>query len=132
MNIKTRYLAAVAASIFLPGAYLEAAGTGNELLDKCIHPSRYVDGGEYTNRYSIGYCFGFIESFVATSVFSTVSMQPLYICFPFKEKFATKQLVRILVKYMKDHPEQLHESAVGLVARAFNEAFPCNDENAPD
>lgn len=106
--------------------------TGNDLLDKCIYASRYVDGGEYTKPYSIGYCFGFMNSFVQTSMFTEVSMQPLDICFPFDEKFTTKQLIRIWVKYLKNHPEQLHEPAVLLAARAFKQAFPCNDESALD
>lgn len=115
----------------LLGTENSIAFTGNDLLDKCAEAGRYVDGGEYADAGSINYCFGFIQSFVQTSIFTEGSTQPLYICFPFEDKFTLNQLVRILVKYLKEHPDQLHHQAVYLVANAFKESFPCSDEDAP-
>ena len=37
-----------------------------------------------------------------------------------------KQLVDIVTKYLKDHPEKLHMDDGRLVVDAFIDAFPCN------
>jgi hypothetical protein len=35
------------------------------------------------------------------------------------------QMARILVKWLRDHPERLHEAASFLTLDAFHDAFPC-------
>jgi len=39
----------------------------------------------------------------------------------------TGQLQKIVIKYMNEHPEDLHLAAYSLVQSAFLEAFPCED-----
>jgi hypothetical protein len=38
------------------------------------------------------------------------------------------QLARILVKWLRDHPERLHEQDFLLTFNALHEAFPCQAE----
>ncbi len=35
------------------------------------------------------------------------------------------QMVRVLVKWLRDHPERLHEPIVILSIGAFHDVFPC-------
>jgi hypothetical protein len=39
------------------------------------------------------------------------------------------QLARILVKWLRDHPERLHEPDYLLTFNAFHEAFPCQTDS---
>lgn len=37
-----------------------------------------------------------------------------------------RQILKVVTKWLNDHPEKLHFAAPGLVAAALSEAFPCN------
>lgn len=39
--------------------------------------------------------------------------------------FTVSQFQRVVTKYLKDHPEELHFGAAFLVFKALSEAFPC-------
>jgi Rap1a immunity proteins len=44
-------------------------------------------------------------------------------CFP--DKAPILQLARVLVKWLREHPEKLHELKSTLTTEAFKESFPC-------
>ena len=46
------------------------------------------------------------------------------VCLP--KGVTTEQGLKVLVKYMDDHPEELHEKTAELAARAFVKAWPCS------
>jgi hypothetical protein len=50
-------------------------------------------------------------------------------CLP--ERSSALQLARVVVKWLQNHPEQLHEHPGGLVYTALNDAFPCQTPDAP-
>jgi hypothetical protein len=50
-------------------------------------------------------------------------------CFP--EKAPVLQLGRVLVKWLRAHPERLHELKSTLTAAAFKESFPCAQTASP-
>jgi len=39
------------------------------------------------------------------------------------------QFIRVAVKYLEDHPEDLHAQAAILIQAALREAFPCTEGN---
>jgi hypothetical protein len=45
------------------------------------------------------------------------------VCIP--EKVPPLQLARVVVKWLREHPEKLHEPISGLVTDAINAGFPC-------
>ena len=88
--------------------------SGNFLLETC----------EAENPVSWDYCRAFIAG--AGDGFETGSIyggggQPF--CYP--EGNTLGQAVRIVMKYLKEHPETLHYFAAELVALALIEAWPC-------
>ena len=95
--------------------------TGNNLLRRC--------DGPYTNEtqklaYS-GFCAGYLQGLQQMHhvVIGFHKSKPLY-C----EPTATgnyEQLERVVIKWLKNNPEQLHRDARMLVTRALMEAFPC-------
>ena len=46
------------------------------------------------------------------------------VCIP-PEGVTVGQMGRVVVKYLKNHPEEEHDAAVVLVVVALREAFPC-------
>jgi len=73
------------------------------------------------------YCVGFVGGFsVGWRLAANHLKAPLpqrYFCVPFE--VSPDQEVRVLMKYIREHPERLHESAFLLMGAAFLEAFPC-------
>ena len=85
------------------------AVSGNELYSRCIH-------GPSTPQYVA--CLAYVEGTVdALSVDKTI-------CLP-ESHVTTGQVKDIIVNYLRDHPQNRHNSASLLAAIALNEAFPC-------
>jgi Rap1a immunity proteins len=49
---------------------------------------------------------------------------PTFFCEP-DDTITNGQALRVVVKFLRAHPELLHLPEVVLVVRAFSEAFPC-------
>jgi hypothetical protein len=47
----------------------------------------------------------------------------LWVCLP--RMIRNQQLMDVLIKYLRDNPEQLHQEAGLLTAVAMMKAFPC-------
>jgi hypothetical protein len=77
----------------------------------------------------ISYLSGFMEGITAVQSLytSTASGQPLtsvrIVCNP-DEGASGEQLRKIVVKYLGDHPEQLHMRPMAVVLAALGTAFP--------
>ena len=78
--------------------------TGNDLLRHCtVSPD--------------GFCAGYIGGVIDTS-------HALF-CIP--PEVPKKEIIKIIVAYLSDHPKKLGLYAPNLVIRATRTAFPCND-----
>ena len=104
----------LAASLFRPVLSSEVF-SGNELKATCNAPD---------NSYSAGICFGFVYGFAAgvNGGFYSSYIETYY-CPP--PGISAGQLRDVTVKYLNDHPEELHEYAATIVSNALSEAFPC-------
>ena len=84
--------------------------TGNDL-------KRYADEGEKNPQSIIrGVFFGYVLGAVE-------SCSPSQCCVP--EGVNNKQMVDVVVKYLKDHPEELRFPAIVLIQKAISMAWPC-------
>ena len=95
--------------------------TGNDLLQRC--------DGPYANElqklaYS-SFCTGYLQGLQQMHhvVIGFHKSPPLY-CEP-TATGSYDQLERVVIKWLKSNPEQLHRDARVLVTRALIEAFPC-------
>jgi len=75
--------------------------------DPSSHPNLY-------EAYRDGFCRGIVEG---------VSNASPKVCPP--ENSTYGQQVRVVVKYMQDHPEELHMRNTTLLEKALAKAFPC-------
>ncbi|WP_085724682.1 Rap1a/Tai family immunity protein [Pseudomonas sp. R37(2017)] len=103
---------------------------GNVLLQQCQDALNVVDGGAGKSAFGGGVCLGKIEGTLdgiemARGYYSASSGKtlPPFICPP--ESVTKEQQLRIVVKYLKENPEKLHQHEVTSIALAMASAFPC-------
>lgn len=95
--------------------------TGNDLLQRC--------DGPYTNELQklgfSSFCAGYLQGLQQMHhvVIGLHKSSPLY-CEP-TATGSYDQLERVVIKWLKNNPGQLHRDARVLVTRALMESFPC-------
>ncbi len=84
------------------------------------------------NGMNGAHCYGFLEGMHVMNGIVMLIQQDQNIqnrwrvaCPP--REVITGQLVRVVVKYLKDHPADLHGNGGLLTLTAFREAFPCKE-----
>ncbi|HEX3153068.1 MAG TPA: Rap1a/Tai family immunity protein [Candidatus Angelobacter sp.] len=100
---------------------------GNTLLRWC--EATFEDNAKPATLINEGQCFGYIyasiDSNQAWMESTGTNKNPSQnLCFP-EGGAENGQLARIVIKYLKDHPEKLHYKADGLVYNALLTAFAC-------
>ncbi len=89
----------------------KTAATGNQMMGLC----------HSAEAFGQGLCVGF--AMAVAGLASWLPYDAPAACF--METVTLGQLRDIMVKYLDDHPEELHYSATSLAAKAFAKAFPC-------
>jgi hypothetical protein len=109
--------------------FSQAEADGNELIERCqlavdFFDSKELKEGSYWEAHS---CVAFITG--------VINMNSLYSSDEFKKKdnkyfcrpqgVTNSQAVRVVLKHLKNNPQDLHESRTFLVVVALREAFSC-------
>ena len=91
---------------------------GNYLLGACGAAVRIADGyhGSATDEIKAAYCVGVVHA--------VVFFQKETVVFPEDGNPDPKQLIRVVDKYLHDHPEELAKPDTYLVIVALGKAFP--------
>jgi hypothetical protein len=100
---------------------------GNDLLEACIQSSEFSESDKKINEFNAGSCWGYIR---ATNDMYEVMAQNAERKICVSPQIGRKQIIRVVVKYLKEHPERLLNVASLLIYEAFQKAFPC-PENQP-
>ena len=88
--------------------------SGNELLMYC----------ESEDVLEEKLCSFYIAGVYEGNVFTSITdAQEMPHCVP--KGVRTSQLARVVVKFLNQRPERLHDIAAGLVIEAIGDAFPC-------
>jgi len=87
---------------------------GNFLKDTCDGPK-----GSTKYAYCMGYVFGTLDSFRGLGKTSQLK----FFCEP--KGVTGEQILLMTVKYLGQHPEDLHYGASSLVLNMMVSAFPC-------
>ena len=114
----------------------DVSASGNDFLEVCSSveiPPEKVNAADLANMHR---CQGFIQGLrdgvaVATAVIHQSnpslnfkgSIADLGICFP--DGVNLPQVIRVVLKYIREHPEQSHLPSAALVFTADLQAFPC-------
>lgn len=98
------------------------ADSGNSYLSKCKEAVKAIDIGE-ANYQDASACAGFILG--ATDILRLWNDSgELNVCIP--KEVTEMQMTRVYLKYMEEHPQNLHMRASMLLVQAVAEAFPCD------
>lgn len=100
-------------------------GDGNELIQRCTEVVRTLDGTKTRDLYSAGHCLGLVSGVMDTLTIVNSSLpRHEQVCYP-PQGIQYGQAVRIVVKYLNDHPTELHRDAASLTVAALRVAYPC-------
>jgi len=102
---------------------------GNMLLDNCKEAVSYLENENdpSINLSAVNFCVGFVSGVneVHNTFVSSVScFDPPVFCIPPQTK--PEQLVKVVFKFLKSHPEDLHYQGSVITISALKEAFPCH------
>jgi len=121
-------------------------GDGNDLLRACKEGIRMMEGEKLSSNavsgatFCSGYISGFSDGMASTAGFNAskrinakdvtadVALQEVrkfsIFCI-YGNKVTNLQKTRVVVRYLEQNPQLLHEPESILVTRALSEAFPC-------
>jgi hypothetical protein len=102
--------------------------TADDLLQQCQDktPDELIDP---SNALMHGFCLGLFNGLIASSVAATLLKEqfnlgrPLF-CAP--SGVTPDQARRSFLKWMNEHPENLHEDAIPHAVISLMKAFPCD------
>lgn len=106
------------------GMAFAKGGDGNELLAQCQSYIKLIDGETNYNTIEAGACGGFVQGVSSTIDFYSEALKK-------NEKYCSpdgvtwSQLVRVVVKYLRDNPKTLNDNKTVLAWRALRDAYPC-------
>jgi Ssp1 endopeptidase immunity protein Rap1a len=92
---------------------------GHTLLTYCSAIEKSPSDPKY-NYYNSSMCLGYVDASLDASFISAVQT---HFCFP--ADLSRGQIYRAVLRYLRDHPEQLGQNGVVLVHKAMDHAFPC-------
>jgi hypothetical protein len=106
-------------------------GEGSDLLTKCSLAVRAFDGEKLSSldadegTFCVGYILGSHDTDFMVQMLEEHEKITLmkHACPP--SNASTAQMVRVVVKYLRDNPERLHMPASVLVTDAVRSSFPC-------
>ena len=101
---------------------------GSMLLQNCIEAVRYMQNknAPSPNITAVNFCVGYISGvndMHTTFVRSVACFDPPVFCNA--PPADIEKLVKIVVEFLKAHPEDLHFQGAVLTVSALKEAFPC-------
>lgn len=108
-------------------AKAETATDGNWLLSSCAPVVKSLDGGgqKMDDAFAMGQCMGMLEGVSGSAqILSTQLPETMKTCLP--QSYNNGQGVRVVVKYLRDHPKDLNLPASFLVMMSLKTAFPCS------
>jgi hypothetical protein len=103
-------------------------GDGNYLLGQCQELEKVDKGGDF-DLAKFNYCFAVIKGVRdAVDVYSSDEKVPFYLraCPPTEMQLG--QAARIVIKFLKENPDRLHEPDSHLAMSAYWGAYPCKFE----
>jgi hypothetical protein len=122
---------------------------GNELLKECKAYTNLLNlpnvqdtndpdvlraraRGDFANgMHCLGYVTGVVDDHFKCQISeaSTTAALDRTKHFCLSDGVTPNQTVRVVVKWLEDHPARLHESAIELVLSALKENFPCHQKH---
>lgn len=128
-----KFSLALAVVVVLAVGALGQEPTGNDVLKNCQTAARWLDnsGAPVSELTDVGWCEGWVRATLELTRlhnewtdFTKQKPTLLQFCLP-DSGIPLIQAIRVVVKYLNEHPEKLHEDGMGLTVAALTSSFPC-------
>jgi hypothetical protein len=94
----------------------------NKILSACSELSKLLKNQFELDSFEAGRCWGYISA--STDIYKVIKYgSSRIVCIP--EEQEVSDYVRIVIKYLNEHPKDLDRPAFELITKAFAEIFPC-------
>src|SRR5262249_25630054 len=100
---------------------------GNELLKRCDSLVSYTDSesSDISPSGEMMFCAGFMQGITNMNLlYQTILKSDAQFCLP-EWGISNSHAARIVVKHLRDYPEELHRHEIVLAIWALKVAFPC-------
>lgn len=101
--------------------------TARGFYDKCDvvdkNGSKLNANESFRNGFCLGFAVGFTRGFSSGEMYHSVKMSDRLYCIP--EGVNNQQVLRVIRKWIADHPESTHNAPETEAAAALHNAFPC-------
>jgi hypothetical protein len=122
--MKAVLMAVALVGILGSGVAMAEGGDGNELIAQCADGIKAANGATLNDYYGASFCLGLTQGVRHTMRLLNDELPPPYkTCFP--SGITNGQGMRIVFKYLQDHPDRLHEQGSDLAFLAYKTAYPC-------
>lgn len=102
----------------------DLVGFGNSFYENCASVESYNStNSDHVNDLKATFCLGFMEGLEMGVMAADISRSDKTFCG--SKDVTNAQLVRIVRKYIADHPETAHQPTAILAVNALRVAFPC-------
>jgi len=103
-----------------------AFASGNKLLNQCNAAIDFMDNKPANPDFgALGFCLGMMQGVTNTNAMYEVQLgKDALFCAP-EKGLNNGQAARIVVKYLKDNPKELHRHGTILTISALMQAYPC-------
>jgi hypothetical protein len=104
------------------------ARSGNRLYGQCLESERSLDGAEPVDEGSAMFCMGYVggmADILAQWQLSDKGYKDRKMAACINSKVTGGELVRVVMKYMRDNPAKLHLDRSEIVITALHDGFPC-------
>jgi len=129
-RIKTIALLVLIGLFLLPSwSFADGDSDGNKLLSDCGQLIMLLDGQsvDQSGSEGIAFCLGLLQGLLhMNQLYEHHLKGAALFCSP--TGTTTGQAARIVVKYLRDHPEELHKRNSVLAFIALRNAFPCTNK----
>jgi hypothetical protein len=104
------------------------AVNGNDILRNCkpLLDGFNSDSADVKETMDAAHCAGMVTGFNDMAVLVGQIVKREVYCVP-KEGLEAGQVIRVYMKWLEDHPAELHDTARILFLQAMRESFPCSE-----
>lgn len=109
------------------GSSFASSHDARKLQEKCANAAKSADEISrlsVTDQTNVAYCEGYVSSAMDTLATFISTRDDMKACASLPEK-PFKELITVVLEYMKNHPEQLSEPGTKVVVTALGKAFKC-------
>ena len=99
--------------------------SGVELLRGCKLSIKWTEGEKlgYDDASKASVCVGYVQGVLDT--YAGFHKESQLFCMP--NGVTTYQVMRILIKYLNENPEMLHDDAMFLILSGLRNVYPCGE-----